>query len=159
MAEQAEWAERRNGTEGRNGGTAEWRNGGTAEWRNGRTAEGRKGGRAEGRKGGRAEGRKGGRAEGRKGRRAEGWKKGRMAEWRNGGRAEWQYGYIPNLPDIFTIHTDNDDTNTLIFYSIDRCGSLSGNSFSNHSMVLVLYLTSIPVLVNKSAPNITSYLQ
>jgi hypothetical protein len=37
--------------------------------------------------------------------------------------------------------------------------SLSGNSFSNHSMVFVLYLTSIPVLVKKSAPNITSYLQ
>ncbi len=42
------------------------------------------------------------------------------AEGRNGGRAEGQYSYIPNLPDIFTVHTDtDDDTDTLIFYSID----------------------------------------
>ncbi len=53
---------------------------------------------------------------------------GRMAEWRNGGwrndrmadggTAEWRNGYIPNLPEIFTVHAaandddndDNDDT-------------------------------------------------
>jgi hypothetical protein len=47
-------------------------------------------------------------------------RKGETAEGRNGGRAEWQYSYIPNLPDIFTVHTDtNDDTNILIFYSIE----------------------------------------
>jgi hypothetical protein len=36
------------------------------------------------------------------------------------GMAEWQKGYIPNLPDIFTVHADanddddndNDDDNT-----------------------------------------------
>jgi hypothetical protein len=31
--------------------------------------------------------------------------------------AERQYGYILNLPDIFTVHTDTDDV-TLIIYSI-----------------------------------------
>ena len=33
----------------------------------------------------------------------------------SGGTAEWQIGYVPNLPDIFTVHTDdddNDDTDT-----------------------------------------------
>ena len=29
-----------------------------------------------------------------------------MAERQNGGMAEWRTGYIPNLPDIFTVHTD-----------------------------------------------------
>ncbi len=37
----------------------------------------------------------------------------------DGGTAEWQKGYIPNLPDIFTVHADNDDT-LLIIYSIDK---------------------------------------
>ncbi len=43
-----------------------------------------------------------------------------MAEWWNGGwrndgiadgrTAEWRKGYIPNLPDIFTVHdVDNED--------------------------------------------------
>ena len=72
-------AERRNGG---NSGTAEQRNGGTAERRNGGTAERWKGGRAEGRKGGRAEGR----------------------NWLRLILAEQQYGYILNLPDIFTVH-------------------------------------------------------
>ncbi len=69
------------------------------------------------------------------------WQSGRMAEWRNGGwrndgmaeggTAEWRKGYIPNLPDIFTVHadtdvdTDNDDT--LIIYSIDLA-SIQGPS-------------------------------
>jgi hypothetical protein len=46
------------------------------------------------------------------------WRSGKMAEWRNGGwrnsgTAEWRKGYIPNLPDIFTVNTDddNDDNN------------------------------------------------
>ncbi len=50
-----------------------------------------------------------------------------QTEWWNrndgmadGGTAEWRKGYIPNLPDIFTVHADtDDDDNTLIFYSID----------------------------------------
>jgi hypothetical protein len=53
-----------------------------------------------------------------------GWNGG-MVDWRewsnggnggNGGAAEWRKGYIPNLPDIFTVHAaaaaddnDNDD--------------------------------------------------
>jgi hypothetical protein len=42
------------------------------------------------------------------------WRNG-MAEWQNKmaglqGTAEWQKGYIPNLPDIFTVHA-NDDNN------------------------------------------------
>ncbi len=75
---------------------AEWRNGEMAEWRNGGMAE---------------------------------WRSGRMAEWWNGGwrndgmadggTAEWRKGYIPNLPDIFTVHADDDNDTTLIFYSID----------------------------------------
>ena len=28
------------------------------------------------------------------------------AEWRNGGMAEW-LSYIPNVPDIFTVHADD----------------------------------------------------
>jgi hypothetical protein len=42
-----------------------------------------------------------------------------MAEWQNGGwqndgmvdggTAEWQKGYIPNLPDIFTVHANDDN--------------------------------------------------
>jgi hypothetical protein len=55
------------------------------------------------------------------------WWSGRMAEWWNGGwrndgmadsgTAEWRKGYIPNLPDIFTVHADddNDDTDTDTF--------------------------------------------
>ena len=46
-----------------------------------------------------------------------------MAERQNGGMAEWWTGYIPNLPDIFTVHTDDI---SLIFYNIqaDRaCGT------------------------------------
>ncbi len=44
------------------------------------------------------------------------WQSGRMAEWRNGGWrndgiAEWRKGYIPNLPDIFTVHADDDNDN------------------------------------------------
>ncbi len=35
-----------------------------------------------------------------------------MTEWRNGGMAERWKGYIPNLPDIFTVHANDDDTNT-----------------------------------------------
>jgi hypothetical protein len=74
--------------EWQNGGMADWRNSGT-EWRNG-MAE-RNGGTE--------------------------WRNG-MAEWQNKmaglqGTAEWQKGYIPNLPDIFTVHAaaadDNDD--------------------------------------------------
>ncbi len=51
----------------------------------------------------------------------EWWKNGGMAEWRNGGKnggmanggtVEWWNGYMPNLPDIFTVHTDDTDTNT-----------------------------------------------
>jgi hypothetical protein len=40
----------------------------------------------------------------------------------DGGTTEWRKGYIPNLPDIFLVHTDdnddddNDDDDTLIFY-------------------------------------------
>ena len=102
------------------GGRAEGWKSGRAEERKSRTAERRKGGRAEGRKGGRVE-RRNGTAEGRQGGTAE-WH-GRRAEWRNGRngrRAEGQYSYIPNLPDIFKVHTDtNDNTDTLIFYSID----------------------------------------
>jgi hypothetical protein len=40
------------------------------------------------------------------------WQNGRTAErkeWQNGRTAVWQYGYIMNLPDIFTVHTDTDD--------------------------------------------------
>ncbi len=46
----------------------------------------------------------------------------------NGGTAEWRKGYIPNLPDIFSVHADtniednnddDDDDDTLIFYSIE----------------------------------------
>jgi hypothetical protein len=37
--------------------------------------------------------------------------------------------------------------------------SCNGNSLSNHYIVPVLYFTSIPVLLRKSAPKITSYLQ
>jgi hypothetical protein len=41
---------------------------------------------------------------------------GRTAERQNGRTAERQYGYILNLPDIFTVHTidddDDDDTDT-----------------------------------------------
>ncbi len=75
----------------------EWWNGGMAEWRNGRVAEWRNGGMAE---------RNGG---------TEWWNG--IAE-RNGrqnkmaglqGTAEWQKGYIPNLPDIFTVHAADDD--------------------------------------------------
>jgi hypothetical protein len=37
-----------------------------------------------------------------------------MAEWQNKmaglqGTAEWRKGYIPNLPDIFTVHADDND--------------------------------------------------
>ncbi len=64
---------------------AEWQNGGMAEWRNG-MAE-RNGG-------------------------TEWWN--RMVEWQNKmaglqGTAEWRKGYIPNLPDIFTVHAANDN--------------------------------------------------
>jgi hypothetical protein len=43
-----------------------------------------------------------------------------MVNWRewlngrnggNGGTAEWRKGYIPNLPDTFTVHADDDDDN------------------------------------------------
>ncbi len=27
----------------------------------------------------------------------------------DGGTAEWRKGYIPNLPDIFTVHAADDD--------------------------------------------------
>ncbi len=27
----------------------------------------------------------------------------------DGGTAEWQKSYIPNLPDIFTVHANNDN--------------------------------------------------
>jgi hypothetical protein len=40
------------------------------------------------------------------------WQNGGMAEWWNGRIAEWQNGTIPNLPDIFTVHADNYDTDT-----------------------------------------------
>ncbi len=58
------------------------------------------------------------------------WRNGGVAEWRNGGMGdsgmtewrmadggtvEWRKGYIPNLPDIFTVHAnedDDDDDNT-----------------------------------------------
>ncbi len=33
----------------------------------------------------------------------------RTAEWKNGRMAEWQ-GYILNLPDIFMVHTIDDDS-------------------------------------------------
>ncbi len=46
------------------------------------------------------------------------WRIGKMAEWRNGGwrndgmadggMGEWRKCYIPNLPDIFTVHADAD---------------------------------------------------
>jgi hypothetical protein len=76
---------------------AEWRNGGIAEWQNG--AEWRKGGMTE-------------------------W--GKMAGWWDGGiyhaiftyrtsPAEWRNGYIPNLPDIFTVHADDNNNNTDTF--------------------------------------------
>jgi hypothetical protein len=32
------------------------------------------------------------------------------AERWNGGLMEWQYGYIPNLPDRFTVHASDTDT-------------------------------------------------
>ncbi len=54
------------------------------------------------------------------------WQNGGMAEWRTvkwrTGRtaelveqlilAEWLNGYVPNLPDIFMVHTDTNDTDT-----------------------------------------------
>ncbi len=77
----------------RNGGMAEWRDGGMAEWWNG--MEWQKDEMTE-------------------------W--GKMAGWRDGGiyhavfmyrtsPAEWRNGYIPNLPDIFMVHA-NDNTTT-----------------------------------------------
>jgi hypothetical protein len=35
----------------------------------------------------------------------------------DGGTAEWRKGYVPNLPDIFMVHADDDnnDTNTDTF--------------------------------------------
>ncbi len=44
------------------------------------------------------------------------WRNG-MAEWQNKmaglqGTAEWRKGYIPNLPDIFTVHADDDTNDT-----------------------------------------------
>ncbi len=44
------------------------------------------------------------------------WRNG-MAEWQNKmaglqGMAEWRKGYISNLPDIFTVHADNNDDDT-----------------------------------------------
>jgi hypothetical protein len=54
-----------------------------------------------------------------------------MAEWRNGGMAgmavrqkEWQNSRMAEMATyvLFTVHTDdNDDADTLIFYSIE-CG-------------------------------------
>ncbi len=47
---------------------------------------------------------------------------GRIADYN--GTVEWQKGYIPNLPDMFTVHADtddDDDDDTLIFYSIEYC--------------------------------------
>ncbi len=41
------------------------------------------------------------------------------AEWRTGGTAERRNGYVPNLHDIFTVHMDDDDIDTLIIYSIE----------------------------------------
>jgi hypothetical protein len=46
---------------------------------------------------------------GRNGGTAERMADGRIADYN--GTAEWQKSYIPNLPDILTVHT-NDDTNT-----------------------------------------------
>jgi hypothetical protein len=44
-----------------------------------------------------------------------------MVEWQNGGwrndgmadggMAEWRKGYIPNLPDIFTVHAATNNNN------------------------------------------------
>ncbi len=84
----------------------EWRNGGVAKWRNGRMAEWRNGGMADG-----------------------------MVEWSNGGNGqmagmarmaewqkEWQNGKMAEVATyvLFMVHSDTDDDNTLIFYSIDN---------------------------------------
>jgi hypothetical protein len=73
------------------------------EWRNGRR-NGGNGGWNDGWNGGMAEWNGG-----------TEWRN-RMVEWQNKmaglqGTAEWRKGYIPNLPDIFTVHAaaDNED--------------------------------------------------
>ncbi len=48
------------------------------------------------------------------GRTAERMADGRIADYN--GTEEWRKGYIPNLPDIFTVHTDTDTDTLLIFY-------------------------------------------
>ena len=69
-----------------------WGNGRMAEWRDRGTAEGWNDGTAE-------------------------WRNGRMAErpaTYNGGIVDWWLGYVLNLHDLFTVHTDTDnDTDTL----------------------------------------------
>ncbi len=114
--------------EWRNGGVvdgmAEWRNGGMAEWRNGgMVIEWRNGGN------GRTTERMAEWQNGRSGYirtiygtrwRNGGWNGG-MVDWRewlnggnggNGGTAQWRKGYIPNLPDIFTVHANDNDDDT-----------------------------------------------
>ncbi len=63
---------------------------------------------------------------------AEGW---------NGGGAEWQYGYIPTLPDRFTVHRRHRRRHLLIIYSIDP--SFSDLSWSgSHSRTTVMMALS-----------------
>ncbi len=61
---------------------------------------------------------------------------------------EWQYSTIPNLPDIFTVHTDtDDDTDTLILYSIDYLRGLSCDFFERVHMYAFMHwnIADVPV--------------